>query len=56
MSNTAIQVRARITQAEYRELRSLAALKGLPVSQLVADVLRTAPATRKAFQTKETKQ
>lgn len=42
-------LRAGITEQEHKELRVLAARKGIPAAELVARALRTSPATRDAF-------
>jgi hypothetical protein len=47
-------LRANITANQHREIRVLAARKGITAAELVARALRTSPATRAAFQ-EETK-
>jgi hypothetical protein len=48
-------LRADITEEQQKRLRVLAAERGVPIQWLIAQALATAPATREAFQTKETK-
>lgn len=48
-------LRANITPGEHKELRVLAARKGVTAAELVARALRTSPATREAFKGEEPK-
>jgi hypothetical protein len=49
-------LRANITEQEQRNIRALANRRGEGVQDFIARALAASPVTRKAFQTKETKQ